>query len=214
LKPEAERYIVRPSKHIREAIDGSLGISIPDALVLCPGIGARSLGGVEDSNVFPIRGQTVLIRAPWIRNGITCKRTVDGVAEWSYLIPRRNGEAILGGSADPDDWDTNPRPDITSGILQRALQLCPDIVPPHLRKNGPEPTVEDLQPLIVKIGCGLRPGRKGGIRLEADWVENGDKKRVPVVFNYGHGGGGYQTSWASAAAATDLLDKALGNKGQ
>jgi hypothetical protein len=40
-------------QHTDQVLQGAWGIPVPDALVLCPGIGARSLGGVEDKYVFP-----------------------------------------------------------------------------------------------------------------------------------------------------------------
>ena len=62
----------------------------PAAVVVCVGLGARFLGGVEDKSVYPIRGQTVLVRAPWVRFG----RTETKLAEESvtYIIPRRSGD--------------------------------------------------------------------------------------------------------------------------
>jgi len=49
-----------------------------------------------------------------------------------------------------------------------------------------KPTVDDLLPLIVEEGCGLRPARKGGIKLEMEWAEAvRENGRIPVVHNYG-----------------------------
>lgn len=42
-----------------------------DAIIVCAGLGARHLGGVEDQNCYPVRGQVLLVRAPWYRHGIT-----------------------------------------------------------------------------------------------------------------------------------------------
>jgi glycine/D-amino acid oxidase-like deaminating enzyme len=42
-----------------------------DAIVVCAGLGARHLGGVEDQSCYPIRGQVLLVRAPWYRHGVT-----------------------------------------------------------------------------------------------------------------------------------------------
>ena len=64
----------------------------PDAIIVCAGLGARFLGGVEDKNIYPIRGQTVLIRAPWIRFGKT-QSSYDGI--WTYIIPRRSGDVCF-----------------------------------------------------------------------------------------------------------------------
>lgn len=81
--------IIRSSlQHISQVLEGALTPLKPDALVVCAGIGARFLGGVEDKDVFPIRGQTVLIRAPWVKFG----RTINGKDEVTYIIPRRSGD--------------------------------------------------------------------------------------------------------------------------
>ena len=48
-----------------------------------------------------------------------------------------------------------------------------------------EPTVDDLRAIMLEEGCGFRPARKGGIRLEVEWTENGGKERIPAVHNYG-----------------------------
>jgi glycine/D-amino acid oxidase-like deaminating enzyme len=60
-----------------------------DAAIVCLGLGARKLAGVDDANLYPIRGQTVILRAPWIRSGISLSGE-EGA--FSYVIPRGNGE--------------------------------------------------------------------------------------------------------------------------
>jgi glycine/D-amino acid oxidase-like deaminating enzyme len=65
------------------------GAKPPAAIVVCAGIGARFLGGVADADVFPIRGQTVLVRAPWVTFG----RTISSkTGLWTYIIPRKGGD--------------------------------------------------------------------------------------------------------------------------
>jgi hypothetical protein len=76
-----------------------------------------------------------------------------------------------------------PREETKIAIMEKALALWPEIAPPEARKNR-TPTIQDLYPIIVEDGLGLRPHRNEGIRIEAEWVEaNGVK--APVVFNYG-----------------------------
>ncbi|KAG5638000.1 hypothetical protein H0H81_002268 [Sphagnurus paluster] len=178
--------VVRASvQHIDALVDGTYSISddtespelaSPHAVVVCAGLGARTLGGVEDENVYPIRGQTVLLRAPWVRFGRTLS-SEDGT--WTYIMPRKSGDLIVGGTIEPNDWYPAPRPETTRDILERGLTLCPDIAPPDIRAVR-DATIDDLVPTIIEEGCGLRPGRKGGIRLE---VESG--RKVPVMYNYG-----------------------------
>lgn len=77
----------------------------------------------------------------------------------------------------------NPRPETSEDILERAFALCPELAPPEIRAQR-APTIDDVRPIIISEGCGLRPGRKGGIRLDVRWTENKGKK-VPLVSNYG-----------------------------
>jgi hypothetical protein len=58
------------------------------------------------------------------------------------------------------------------------------MAPPEVRAVR-KPTVEDLLPMIIEEGCGFRPVRKDGVRLEVQWFESKTKK-VPVVHNYGY----------------------------
>lgn len=83
-------------QHIAQVVEGGAGIfngrkclSPPAAVIVCVGLGARTLGGVEDKDMYPIRGQTVLLRAPWIKFGRTMS-SESGL--WTYVIPRRSGD--------------------------------------------------------------------------------------------------------------------------
>ncbi|KAJ7236029.1 hypothetical protein C8J57DRAFT_1194575 [Mycena rebaudengoi] len=199
-------------QHLSQLVEREAGIlaggkllSAPAAVVVCVGLGARTLGGVEDKDVYPIRGQTVLLKAPWIRFGRTISSR-DGL--WTYIIPRRSGEVIVGGIKLVNDWHPLPRPETTLDILKRGLALCPELAPPEIRAQR-DPTLEDLQSIVIEEGCGLRPARRGGIRLELEWFQGNDETNIPLVFNYGHGGYGFISSWGSAALALELLDGAL-----
>jgi len=205
-------------QHISQVIDGAFSTTNdspaaakPDAIFVCAGIGARTLGGVEDKDVFPIRGQTVLVRAPWIRFGKTFTDEENGA--WTYIIPRRSGDVILGGLQERNSWYPHPRPETTEAILERTLALCPELVPPEVREQYAADkehkfTIADLKPIILEEGCGFRPARKGGIRLEREELEGTNRKAI-VVYNYGHAGYGYQSSWGSATIAVELLTQAL-----
>ena len=77
------------------------------------------------------------------------------------------------------------RPEITEAILQRVLTLAPEFSPKYTGGSSHVPTVDDLRPLIISENCGLRPGRKGGIRLESDVSMLKGGGSLPVVYNYG-----------------------------
>jgi len=175
-------------------------VSSPDAVIVCVGLGARFLGGVEDRSVYPSRGQTVILRAPWVRFGKSFEGESD---EWTYIIPRKCGDVVVGGTEGVDDWcvqqrifivivwiskgffrHTVPRPETTKEILRRGLELCPELAPPQSR-SGNSPEVEDLLPTVVEEACGLRPRREGGFRIELEYMETLEGRRIPVVHNYG-----------------------------
>ncbi|KAF9486248.1 D-amino-acid oxidase [Pholiota conissans] len=203
-------------QHINQLLEGGTRLfpgggahdPLPEAVIVCIGLGARFLGGIEDKKMYPIRGQTVLIRAPWVRFGRT--ETL-GVGASTYIIPRRSSDVIVGGTKVANDWYPVSRPEITLDILKRGLLLCPELAPPEIRAiRGPR--LEDVLPHVVGEGCGLRPAREGGIRLEVEWVDGEPVHRegkIPLVHNYGHGGYGYQSSWGCADKVLELLDGAL-----
>ncbi|KAL5519430.1 hypothetical protein ACEPAH_1113 [Sanghuangporus vaninii] len=198
-------------QHIAQLAEGTYTDGKPPAaIVICAGLEARYLGGVEDSNVFPVRGQTVVLRAPWIQFG----RTVSDFRKnlWTYIIPRRCGHVIVGGTRDANDWEPKPREATSKDILERGLALCPELSSTYAQDKSKKPTIEDVKPIIVEEGCGLRPQRKGGIRLETDTLQTVTGVKVPLVYNYGHGGFGVQSSWGSARIASELLEGVLQKK--
>ncbi|KIK66623.1 hypothetical protein GYMLUDRAFT_37780 [Collybiopsis luxurians FD-317 M1] len=203
-----------------------------DAIVNCTGLGARTLGGVEDSNVYALRGQTVVLRAPWIRFGRTIS---SGDDLWTYIIPRRSGDVVIGGIKVANDYHPTPRPETTLDILTRGLKLCPEFVSSSSPSTDPlimtttntrsdsdeaktmegDDLLEKIKPIIIEEGCGLRPARHGGVRIEAQDIEidsssaEQTKKRVSLIHNYGHSGSGYQSSWGSSYRVVKLLEEAF-----
>ncbi|KAJ6457700.1 D-amino-acid oxidase [Mycena sanguinolenta] len=199
-------------RHLKQVVEGGSAVfegrppEPPAGIVVCAGLGSRTLGGLEDKTVTPVRGQTVILHAPWVRFGATRRKFGDEIV--SYVIPRPGGNIVIGGTLQVDDWYPGPREKTKTAILEKALALWPEIAPPDVRKDR-APTVGDLEPIIVEDGVGLRPHRSDGIRIEAEWFEaNG--VTAPVVFHYGHGWAGFESSWGSAYMAVDLLEKVMG----
>lgn len=62
------------------------------------------------------------------------------------------------------------------------------------------PQLQDENVLDLKVG--VRPYRKTGIRVQADWF---DKKII--VHNYGHGGAGLTLSWGSAQEVLEIVNQ-------
>ncbi|KAH9932229.1 D-amino-acid oxidase [Fomitopsis serialis] len=200
-------------KHISQVIEGGVDLftrgraaTTPiDALVVCPGVGARTLGGIEDEAVYPSRGQVVILNAPWITQAIRLSDST-GAGAQTYVVPRRDGTVALGSTKEAGDWYPAARPRTTDDILRRCLALCPELAPLEVRAQRAG-TTDDLRPLIVETGCGLRPARKGGMRLEYEWVNAGkDGRKIPLVYNYGHAGVGFEMSWGCAAAVLKMLE--------
>ncbi|KAF2273006.1 FAD dependent oxidoreductase [Westerdykella ornata] len=166
-------------------------------IINCTGLGALTLADVKDTNVYPARGQIVLVRnAPGAM--YTVSGTDDGADEATYVMQRAaGGGTILGGCLQAGSWESAPDPNLANRIMQRSVELCPALVP----RTG---KVTELS--VVRHGVGLRPMRKGGPRVERERGVDGGW----VVHQYGHGGYGYQSSWGSAWEAERLVEGILG----
>lgn len=163
-----------------------------DIVINASGLGSRLLGGVSDSSMAPIRGQIVLVENE-SEPMYNISGTDDGPEEVSYLMTRAaGGGTVLGGTYQKGKWDAEPDPEIEKRIIKRCVALTPSLA------NGKG--VEGVN--IIRSGVGLRPWRKGGVRIEADLDTFGDG--TLVVHNYGHAGWGYQGSYGCAEYAVEL----------
>jgi glycine/D-amino acid oxidase-like deaminating enzyme len=181
------REVRRQLASLREAAKVEEGVA---AVVNCTGMGARELAG--DENVYPIKGQTVLVRGEC--KAIKFVKTKSG---WQDAVIRRPGEGtILGVSKDKNDWydftrnflgslwlwidegnrSENIDQDLTEMILQRCKRLAPELL-----VNGKFD--------VIRAQIGRRPARKGGIRIEIERLDMGGKELI-VCHHYGHGGTG------------------------
>lgn len=78
-------------KHICEASRIHHSGQEADLVVNCTGLSALKLGGVQDVNMMPIRGQTVLVRNEANIMGST-SGTDDGEEEVCYFMQRAAGQ--------------------------------------------------------------------------------------------------------------------------
>jgi D-amino-acid oxidase len=158
-------------------------------IVNATGLGALTL--CNDTNMFPIRGQTVLVKG---EAHSTITRV--GADYRAYCIPRPgSGTTILGGTKEEGVWGSEPDDTATEGILRRNAWQVPELL------TGADGGFE-----VVSVQCGLRPGRKGGPRVEQEVLDGG---RVRVVHAYGHAGAGYQNSVGSARKVVRLVGESV-----
>lgn len=174
------------------------------AFMNCTGLSASRF--VPDPAVFPIRGQTILVKGK-VEKILTKEDSTPGHETITYVLPRIGTDmSLLGGTKIKGDWTGEPNEQTTKEILDRCKALWP------------EGFAEDGEIEIVAVQVGLRPGRKGGPRVEVEvlrgvkGVHDGkDEEDVVVVHQYGHAGAGFQNSIGSARKAVRLLGERLRN---
>ncbi|KAI8091803.1 FAD dependent oxidoreductase [Thamnidium elegans] len=199
--PEYLKYLVRTLKKlgghlqrqsfesIQEVIEQYTDV---DTVINCTGLGSYYLKDVQDHTMYPVRGQTVTVRAPHIKT----QHYIDGADRWTYIIPRGDGTVICGGTVDRVNRQTSPDDEITKSILERVYNLYPEIT------HGKGVDAFD----IVAINVGFRPGRAGGIRLEKEIRRRSNGQKVTLCHNYGHSSHGFQSSWGASNKLVQLLN--------
>lgn len=185
-------FIRKPITHITQAY--SLCARV-DAVFNCTGLGARFLPGVADTNVYPTRGQTVLIE-----NTHNFTKTMGRVSPdyISYVIPRPKGGIIIGGCQDVGNWSFEVDHKAATDYIRRAIEVYPE----HHGIVGAK-RLEDVK--IISHNVGLRPSRTGGARVECEYIKLPDGSSRPLIHAYGIGGWGYQAGYGMAASAVRLL---------
>ncbi|KAF9175863.1 hypothetical protein BGX21_003188 [Mortierella sp. AD011] len=178
-----------------------------DIIVNCSGLGSRNLLGVHDHQMFPTRGQIVIVKVPdeiWPRvKQFTMERYAEGSAMGTgtitYVIPRDNGEIIFGGTMEHWNYQEAASEETTKAIVKRVLNTRPDLF---------------SKATILRSCVGLRPNRRGGVRVSAsveqlDWNEGWNPFVMTVAHNYGHAGFGYQSSIGCANKTVENIERCL-----
>ncbi|QRW23646.1 cleavage and polyadenylation specificity factor protein [Rhizoctonia solani] len=130
----------------------------PDAIVVCVGLGARTLGGVEDSNVYPD------------------ERSI------SYIIPRQSGDVIIGGTYGLKHASMAGRQnvsDVRSIMIESGLDYDQPVRGEFVSKLGPFSTYSDPLPSFVKF-LSYNYGH-GGSGYQSSWGTA--EKAVELVQN-------------------------------
>lgn len=150
-------------------------------MINATGLGARSLLGVEDPKVFPARGQTVLVKAPQVRQCMSAKDSsrMPSTGLQTYIIPRPgpDGHVILGGTFLKDNYSTLPDMAQAERILKETYKLCPAL--------GGGKGWKEIE--VVSHNVGLRPAREGGARVELEEreLQRGKERLIPGKGNLG-----------------------------
>lgn len=151
-------------------------------VINCSGLGAQTL--CDDSALYPARGVTLTVTNTIDLN--TSYRTITGKEFFTLILPREN-DILLGGSVEAGVDSDQIDKQLIEQILQNSIGILPELA--------------DCE--ILGSSCGFRPNRHS-IRLELD-----ESFAVPVIHNYGHGGGGYTVAFGCAddcaEIASDLL---------
>ncbi|KAF9158068.1 hypothetical protein DFQ26_008015 [Actinomortierella ambigua] len=200
------RTLCQQVSHVLDAIQWIAMKHRPVTVVInCTGHGARHLGGVNDHRCYQTRGQTILVRAAWVEETITW---LSKTGEAMYIIPRANGEVILGGTKESYINDDKPRGTTTTHILSTILKRYPNILPPgSTEKYAKNPDLMSKFD-IVDMRVGFRPSRIGGIRIDVEQSRTGYDEPILIAHNYGHGGAGYQASWGCAQEVFEKISAA------
>ena len=152
-------------------------------LVNCTGAWAKYV--TPDPEVYPIRGQTLLVDAPQIRDGFM--RASDD----TYLFPREDG-VLLGGIYQHHSWNPEINPRQSADIIERCSQIGPSVV------DAP----------VLRTAVGIRPGRER-VRLEVEKLSD----ECTVIHNYGHGSIGFTLSWGCAREVLQLAEQVSSQAG-
>ena len=156
-----------------------------DVIVNCTGLGSRKL--FNDDHLFAVKGQHVIVKAPWIKHALSHE-----VESLVYIIPRRD-VVVLGGVVEIGNWSEHVDPVVSRQIMERCCKFIPGLSKAE----------------VIKEVAGLRPGRNK-VRLEIDETA---MKKSTVVHNYGHGGQGVTLFRGCAEETVQLVRKCLQEKG-
>jgi D-amino-acid oxidase len=147
-----------------------------ELVVNCSGIGAKEL--VPDPAMEPHRGQVAIVAKLDLSHAVVCDDP-----PLMYAIPRSQ-DCVLGGTNDVSD---NRAAD--SIATARIVAECQRVL-------------GFAKPTLLAERVGLRPCRKGGVRVGAEIMRDGRT----VIHNYGHGGAGFTLSWGCAETVFELAN--------
>ena len=153
-------------------------------MINASGIQSRDLVG--DTNLYPIRGQTVQVRG--VANYCITRLGIEEGQRIAVMPRPTAGITIIGVTVEPDVASTEINHDRVPELLNAAKPYCLELL-------GSDGEFD-----VVSIGVGIRPGRRGGARIELEQISD-----LKVVHAYGVAGAGYQNSIGIARKVLKLL---------
>lgn len=171
---------------------------VADVIVNCTGLCGQVLAG--DTTVYPIRGGLIRVindgsDFPKVEAALTI--TADAVHDSNeivFLVPRNDSILLIGGIAEPHEWELNLTLD--SPIIRRMRERCEAFLP-----SLKSARVDVDYPLAQ----GLRPFRGNNVRVERELR----KASSCIVHSYGQGGAGWSLSFGCAQDVTMLVEETL-----
>jgi glycine oxidase len=148
-----------------------------DTVVVAAGIGTRALTGLP---VRPVKGQTIRLVAP----EPPIRHVIRGYARGRpvYLVPRRDGELVIGATEEERGTDTS----VTAGGLLDLLRPAADLLPGIVEYP------------VTETRAGLRPGTPDNAPILGPLTGN-------VVVAAGHHRNGVLLTPVTADAVAELV---------
>jgi D-amino-acid oxidase len=165
-----------------------------DAIINCSGLASRMLAA--DEMCYPLLGGLLRyinesIAVPELQHALTVSADADPEGEIIFIVPRNDKILIVGGFAEPDQWDLDHSvdSDTVHRMQERAVAFLPTLKDAQLDPEYP-------------FAQGLRPARKGNVRLEREKRDGKSK----IVHSYGHGGSGWSFSFGCAVEVAEIVE--------
>lgn len=178
-------------------------------------INATGLAGLElagDRGCFPLRGALIRIindgtDFPKVESSLAITADAAHDNEIVFIVPRNDNILLLGGVAQPHEWNLDLTLD--SPEIQRMRARCENFLP-GLKNARVDPD--------YPLAQGLRPARARNVRVERELrrrrvTVHGEETFEPsrIVHSYGHGGAGWSLSFGCAADVAILVEDTLHN---
>ncbi|KAF2267221.1 nucleotide-binding domain-containing protein [Lojkania enalia] len=199
VKAKGARYITRTIDQDLLGLEESLRRQFDaDVIVNATGLQGQILAG--DQTCYPIRGGLIRV----INDGMDFPKvdaaltiTADAVHnpnEIIFLVPRNDNILLIGGFAQPHEWNLDLS--LESTVVKKMRERCEAFLP--YLKNA---RVDEEYPFAQ----GLRPFRQNNVRVERELRSS----RSRIIHSYGQGGAGWSLSFGCAQDVAMLVEEVL-----